>query len=58
MNILQSIITGIEDIINFFYYAFEFIKELIQFLPQPFLAITLFFFGIWISYVIYKLVKG
>lgn len=47
-----------KDIIIIFTSIFDFLKNLIMFIPNPFRNIILLYFGIFVTAFIYKKVRG
>ena len=56
-NLVQEIGEALQSVIEFFMSFFEIITIGIQFIPQPFLNITLIFIPILTASIIYKIVK-
>lgn len=52
-----NIVNALNQVINFFKALFQLIETTIEFIPQPFLQITLIFLPIFIASLLYKIIK-
>lgn len=57
-NFFNVIGNALNQVTNFFQALFNFIRITVEFIPQPFLAITLIFIPIFIASIMYKILRG
>ena len=57
-DFFSAIEKGLSQIKNFFVAMWELIETTIEFIPQPFLNITLIFLPIIIASILYKIIRG
>lgn len=55
---MNFVIEGIKDIGNIISDIFNFAKQFILFIPQPFVSYLLIYFGIFVAIMFYKKVRG
>lgn len=58
VNFFQNIGNALIQVKNFFVAIFDIIRITIEFIPQPFLSITLIFLPILIASIFYKILRG